>query len=64
MSRFNSFLRATGERLTLPSATKSLILVEIASDLEDLFEHYVAQGLSEAEAVAWAEEKASPSSWR
>ena len=57
MSRFNSFLHRTGERLALPKATRSLILVEIAADLEDLFNHYVEQGLSEEEAAAKAEEK-------
>ena len=57
MSRFNSFLHRTGERLALPKATRSLILVEIAADLEDLFNHYVEQGLSEEEAAARAEEK-------
>ncbi len=41
MSRFDVFLHQTGERLALPKATRSLILVEIASDLEDLFNHYV-----------------------
>jgi hypothetical protein len=57
MSRFNVFLHRTGERLALPKATRSLILVEIASDLEDLFQHYLQQGLSEEEAAAKAEEK-------
>jgi hypothetical protein len=57
MSRFNVFLHRTGERLALPRATRSLILVEIASDLEDLFNHYVQQGLSEEEAATRAEEK-------
>ena len=57
MSRFNQILHHTGERLALPKATRSLILVEIASDLEDLYEHYVNQGLSEEEAAARAEEK-------
>ena len=57
MSRFNTFLHRTGERLALPRATRSLILVEIASDLEDLFQHYLHQGLSEEEAAARAEEK-------
>ena len=57
MSRFNVFLHRTGERLALPKATRSLILVEIASDLEDLFNHYVEQGLSEEDAAAKAEEK-------
>ncbi|MCW8985379.1 MAG: hypothetical protein OQK55_08550 [Thermoanaerobaculales bacterium] len=57
MSRFNVFLHQTGERLALPRATRSLILVEIASDLEDLFQHYLQHGLSEKEAAAKAEEK-------
>jgi hypothetical protein len=57
MSRFNAFLHRTGERLALPKATRSLILVEIASDLEDLFQHYLHEGLSEEEAAARAEEK-------
>ena len=57
MSRFNAFLQNTGERLALPKATRSLILVEISSDLEELFNHYVQQGLSEEEAAARAEEK-------
>jgi hypothetical protein len=60
MSRFNVFLHRTGERLALPKATRSLILVEIASDLEDLFQHYLQEGLSEEEAAAKAEEKAGP----
>ena len=57
MSRFNVFLHRTGERLALPKATRSLILVEIAADLEELLNHYVQQGLSEDEAAARAEEK-------
>jgi hypothetical protein len=57
MSRFNVFLNQTGERMALPKATRSLILVEIASDLEELFNHYVQQGLSEEGAVTRAEEK-------
>jgi len=57
MSRFNVFLHRTGERMALPKATRSLILVEVASDLEELFNHYVQQGMSEEEAAARAEEK-------
>lgn len=57
MSRFNVFLHETDERLALPKATRSLILVEIASDLEELFQHYLREGLSEEEAAARAEEK-------
>lgn len=57
MSRFNVFLHQTGERLALPKATRGMILVEIASDLEDLFQHYLQQGLSDEEAAERAEEK-------
>lgn len=57
MSRFNVFLSRTGDRIGLPIATRSLILVEIAADLEDLFQHYVEMGLSEEEAASRAEEK-------
>jgi hypothetical protein len=57
MSRFTVFLNQTGERMALPKTTRSLILVEIASDLEELFNHYIEQGLSEDEAAARAEEK-------
>jgi hypothetical protein len=57
MSRFNAFLHRTGERLELPKATRSLILVEIAADLEDLFQHYVNEGLDDETAAARAEEK-------
>ena len=57
MSRFNQFLHCTGERLALPKATRSSILVEIASDLDDLYHHYLSQGLGEEEAAQRAEEK-------
>ena len=57
MSRFNAFLHRTGDRLALPKATRSLILVEIAADLDDLYQHYLEQGLTEEEAAARAEEK-------
>lgn len=57
MSRFNEFLHRTGERMALPKATRGLILVEIASDLEDLFHFYLQQGLSEEDAASRAEEK-------
>jgi hypothetical protein len=57
MSRFDAFLHRTDERLALPRATRSLILVEIAADLDDLFQHYLSQGLSEEDAAARAEAK-------
>jgi len=57
MSRFNAFLHRTEERLALPKVTRSLILVEVAADLDDLFQYYLQQGLNEEEAAARAEEK-------
>lgn len=56
-TRFGSFLHETGQRLSLPRATRTAILVEIAADLEDLFQYYLEQGLTEEEAAARAEEK-------
>lgn len=57
MNRFSEILRQTSERLDLPQPEKSRILLEIASDLEDLYGLYRGQGLEEREAVRRAEEK-------
>lgn len=57
MSRFAEILRRTNERLDLPQPAKSRILLEIASDLRDLYEAYLEQGLGEEEAARRAEEK-------
>lgn len=50
MSRFADILGALSDRLDLPQPARSRLLIEIADDLEDLFEHHRRQGLSEAEA--------------
>lgn len=57
MSRFRDVLRKTNERLDLPQPAKSRILLEIAADLEDMFEFYVSEGMSEQEAERMAGEK-------
>jgi hypothetical protein len=57
MSRFADILKQTSERLDLPQPEKSRILLEIASDLEDMYEHYRGQGMSDEEAVGRAREK-------
>jgi len=50
MSRFTPALRALSERLRLPQAARSRILLEISGDLDDLFRTCLERGLSEEEA--------------
>lgn len=57
MSRFAKTLSATSRRLNLAQHIKSRVVLELAADLEDLFEHFVAQGLSEEEATTKALER-------
>jgi hypothetical protein len=52
MSRFREFLKETSMKLDLPQPEKSRILLEIASDMEDLHAFYREQGLTEEEAAA------------
>lgn len=62
MRRFVPALRRISSELNLPEPTKSRLLLEMASDLEALYEHYRARGVDEEEAVRRTEEKilASP----
>ncbi|UCF04495.1 MAG: hypothetical protein JSV33_11220 [bacterium] len=57
MSRFKELLQRMNERLDLPQPEKSRILLEIAADLEDMYELYRGQGIGEEEAVRKAMEK-------
>ncbi len=57
MKRFSELLKQMNERLDLPQPTKSRILLEIASDLEDLYQLFLKQGLSRQDALKKAEEK-------
>jgi hypothetical protein len=57
MNRFAEILKRTGDRLDLPQPEKSRILLEIASDLEDLYDLYRGQGIDEEEAARRASEK-------
>ena len=50
MRRFANVLRKASSELDLPRATKSRILLEMAGDLEDLYQHHLSQGLNTAEA--------------
>lgn len=55
MSRFVLPIRAMSDRLDLPQPIKSRALLEMAADMEDLYEHYREQGLGQE----LAEEKVS-----
>jgi hypothetical protein len=57
MSRFSSLLRRTSDRLDLPQPQKSRILLEIAADLDDLYDFYISQGMTEEDAASKASEK-------
>lgn len=50
MTRFADILRRTNERLVIPQPARSRVLLEIRADMEDLYDVYRAQGLSDAEA--------------
>lgn len=57
MSRFSGLLREISERLDLPQPDKSHILLEVASDLEDMYLFFREKGLGEEEAARRAEER-------
>jgi hypothetical protein len=57
MNRFAPLIRATSQRLDLPHPAKARLLVEMAADLQDVFEHCLARGASEDEAHAMACER-------
>ncbi len=51
MKRFARHLKRIDERLDLPQPERSRIILEIASDMEEMFRFYVARGLDEEEAA-------------
>ena len=57
MSRFAGRLREISDKLDLPQPDKSHILLEIASDLDDIYRFYRDKGLGEEEAARRAGEK-------
>jgi len=56
-SRFAPALHDAVRELDLPRRVRARILLEMGSDLEELFAHYRGSGLGEAEAARRAEEK-------
>ncbi len=56
MTRFANVLKQAGDRLRLSEPSRTRILLEIASDLEDSYHYHLDQGCDEAEAARRAEE--------
>lgn len=56
MKRFARVLSKARERLEIPEPSRTRVLLEMASDLEDSFEFHLSQGCDEAEAARRAEE--------
>ena len=57
MKHFTQLLKSINERLNLPQPTKSRIILEIAADLDDLYQLYLSRGLEENEAAKKAVDK-------
>jgi len=57
VKRFNRILREINRKLDLPQPEKSRILIEIGSDLEDMYQLFISEGYSEEAAIGRAEEK-------
>lgn len=55
MERLRPALRRVADELDLPRRIRTSLLLEMAGDLEAVYEHHLAQGLSEAEAARRAE---------
>jgi hypothetical protein len=51
MKRFIEILRQANERLDLPQPIKSRIILEMAADLEDLYQFHRRQGLNDSDAL-------------
>lgn len=62
MGRFDRVLRRAERRLEAPEPRRSRILMEMASDLEDLYRTYLERGLGEDDARRKAEAWLAPSS--
>ena len=61
MSRFTPLLQRMNERLNLPQPEKSRVLLEMAGDLDELYELYLNRGYNESDAQRLAEEKVEAS---
>jgi hypothetical protein len=61
MTRFANVLKRAEDRMRAPEPVRTRILLEMAADLEDSYQHFLDQGLDEAEATRRAEEAFSTS---
>jgi hypothetical protein len=61
MTRFDEALMDLGDRLAIPQPARSRVLLEIAADMEDLYQTYVTEGLPEEEARRRTLEQFGPS---
>jgi len=57
MKRFSDLLNSLNNKIDLPQPQKSRIILEIAADLNDMYNHYLTKGLNETEAIDKAKEK-------
>jgi len=57
MTDFSQLLRGIASRLPIPEPARSRILLEIATDVEDLFHHLVEDGMDEEKALAAVSEQ-------
>lgn len=57
MKQFSDLLKNLYEKIELPQPQKSHILLEIAADINDLYNYYLQKGMNEAEAAKKAREK-------
>jgi hypothetical protein len=57
MRRFTSLLQNINKKLDLPQPARSRIILEIAADLEDLYQVYRGQGMDEKQAEQKTQEK-------
>lgn len=56
MNRFADVLKQARERLEVPEPSRTRILLEMASDLEDSYQYHLSQGRDGPEAIRRAEE--------
>ncbi len=56
MNQFAPLIREISEQLRVPQPARSRILLEIAADLEGIYEHYQEQGMPAEQAAARAKE--------
>lgn len=57
MKQFTNLLKELNNKINLPQPKKSQVILEIAADLNDLYNLYLQRGLSETEAAQKARDK-------